>query len=232
MTLIGADGTICDDDGRIEVLGFLIFSSFQRLLCTFHQAGDAIFQNVLPAGRRMAQIQIWKTDGICGAGGRRHAFAAFLRMPFRLIFPHDSACRDVVGEPIERIYIVAALGALVVIVPYQLITGTFIVKDWSWPIAWCIILNALFNVVANYFGMLTLGKGNAAVYFGLCRMGFAVSFIWAVLVWGEKATLINIAGIICLISAVFLTAKGGKETSEIVLHTTCFHIRIFMDNGL
>ena len=115
----------------------------------------------------------------------------------------------------DHFYIVAALGALIVIVPYQLITGTFIVKDWSWPIAWCIILNALFNVVANYFGMLTLGKGNAAVYFGLCRMGFAVSFVWAVLVWGEKATLINVMGIICLIAAVFLTAKGGKDTSEI-----------------
>ena len=63
--------------------------------------------------------------------------------------------------------------------------------------------------------MLTLGKGNAAVYFGRCRMAFAVSFVWAVLAWGEKATWINIAGIICLISAIFLTAKGGKDTSEI-----------------
>ncbi len=119
------------------------------------------------------------------------------------------------GCRVDHFYLVAALGALIVIVPYQLITGTFIPAEWSWPIAWCIILNALFNVVANYFGMLTLGKGNAAVYFGLCRMGFAVSFVWAVLAWGEKATWINIAGIICLISAIFLTAKGGKDTSEI-----------------
>ena len=115
------------------------------------------------------------------------------------------------GCRVDHFYLVAALGALIVIVPYQLITGTFIPAEWSWPIAWCIILNALFNVVANYFGMLTLGKGNAAVYFGLCRMGFAVSFVWAVLVWGEKATWINVAGIICLIAAVFLTAKGYEE---------------------
>ena len=52
---------------------------------------------------RMAQIQIRKADGIRGAGGWRHAFAAFLRMPFRLVFPHNSACRDMIGKPVERI---------------------------------------------------------------------------------------------------------------------------------
>ena len=46
---IGAYSLVGDDNGRIEVLGFLIFSSFQRLFCAFHQAGDAVFQNVLPA---------------------------------------------------------------------------------------------------------------------------------------------------------------------------------------
>ena len=51
----------------------------------------------------MAQIQIREADGIRGASGRRHAFAAFLAMPFRLVFPHDSARCYMVGEPVERI---------------------------------------------------------------------------------------------------------------------------------
>ena len=57
----------------------------------------------------MAQIQIREADGIRGASGRRYAFAALLGMPFRLVFPHDAACGDVVGEPVERIDAEAAV---------------------------------------------------------------------------------------------------------------------------
>ena len=74
-----------------------------------------------------------------------------------------------------------------------------------------LIIGGCFNVGANICVMSTLGYGASALYMALSSMGFAVSFLWSVVVMKDQCTLLTGIGITCLCIAVVLAAFAKQK---------------------
>lgn len=79
-----------------------------------------------------------------------------------------------------------------------------------------IAVGAGLNACSQFLTMRNLGRGGCALYFALSRMGFAVSFLWCAAIWGEKVSVWNGAGILCLIVTVVLSARNKNREGEAV----------------
>ena len=77
-----------------------------------------------------------------------------------------------------------------------------------------IAVGAGLNACSQFLTMRNLGRGGCALYFALSRMGFAVSFLWCAAIWGEKVSVWNGAGILCLIVTVVLSARNKNREGE------------------
>ena len=76
-----------------------------------------------------------------------------------------------------------------------------------------IAVGAGLNACSQFLTMRNLGRGGCALYFALSRMGFAVSFLWCAAIWGEKVSVWNGAGILCLIVTVVLSARAKSQAA-------------------
>lgn len=133
---------------------------------------------------------------------------------------------------VEHFYVVASFLAALMVAAYQLVTKTIIPPEWSWLVFGCMIASAVFNGLSNICTMLNLGfGGSAAIYFALGRIGFCISFLWSVLVWGEKITFLNAIGILCFIAAVVMTAFGNNPQQQTEQPEKLCHKRLLLSIG-
>lgn len=118
------------------------------------------------------------------------------------------------GCRVEQFFFTGSLIAALLLGGVLTVQKALIPPAESWIVIAALAVGALLNGVSQMLTMRNLGQGGCALYFALSRMGFAVSFLWSVLVWGERMTVWNALGILCLISAVVLTASGKRNSGK------------------
>jgi len=116
--------------------------------------------------------------------------------------------------PAELYYAIGSSCALAIALVCLAVGGGFSVPQWSWLVFICTILATISNSIANLTTMTNVGYGSAALYLALSSLGFVVSFLWSVVVWHEPMSKLNAFGMLCLLTAVILSALGKKETGK------------------
>ena len=109
-------------------------------------------------------------------------------------------------------YIIGASISLLLIALCKVFFGCQILPDAIAlrPIV-LLLIGGCINVGSNICVMSTLGYSASALYLALSSMGFAVSFLWSVVVMKDQFTLINGIGIACLCIAVALAAFAKQK---------------------
>ena len=109
-------------------------------------------------------------------------------------------------------YIIGGSVSLLLIVLCKVLFGCPILPDTIVlrPIV-LLIIGACISACSNICVMSTLGYGASALYLALSSMGFAVSFLWSVVVMKDQFTIINGIGIVCLCTAVALAAFAKQK---------------------
>ncbi len=130
-----------------------------------------------------------------------------------LTFARRSGCR---GELF--FFIGSVLAALLTVLTLG-IAGELRVPEGAERVIAAIVAGAVLNAASQFLTMRNLSRGGCALYFALSRVGFAVSFLWSVAVWGEALSCWNAIGILCLIVTVVLSAMNRHaEAGERVKH--------------
>ena len=109
-------------------------------------------------------------------------------------------------------YIIGGSTALFFIALSRVLFGCQILPDAIAlrPIA-LMLIGGCINVGSNICVMSTLGYSASALYLALSSMGFAVSFLWSVVVMKDQFTILNGIGITCLCIAVALAAFAKQK---------------------
>lgn len=116
---------------------------------------------------------------------------------------------------VPHFYIIGSLTSLALLGLLNCVFGVTLfdgVPHW-WTATVAIMAGSL-GCFTNLLNMYLLGLNGAATYVALAQLGFAFSFLFSVVFFGGKMSLVNALGLICLVTAIFLSQNPGSTAKK------------------
>ncbi len=85
------------------------------------------------------------------------------------------------------------------------------VMPYLLPFALILILSGLVNVASQAIMVLTMKLGHNGISIAIRNCAGAIPFLTGVLIWHNKVTLLNVAGLIMILTALFLIALNSNK---------------------